>query len=114
MVFFTKIKERTDAVKGKSLIARILLNKYFIATMVFLLLIVFNGHNSLTQMIRCMTTLRDQQKQEIHYKEAIRSTDEQIRQLTSNKDTLERFARENYYFQEDGEDVYIVEHNNQK
>ena len=32
-----------------------------------------------------------------------------IAQLTSNKDTLEMFARENYYFLEDGEDVFIVE-----
>lgn len=113
MSLLTKIKERTDAAKEKSPIATILLNKYLIAAAVFMLLVVFNSHNSLTQMIRCMATLRDQQKQEIHYREAIRNTDEQIRQLTSNKDTLERFARENYYFQEDGEDVYIVEHNNQ-
>lgn len=113
MSVFAKIKESVAALKEKNLIARVLLNKYFIAAFVFLLLIVFNRHNSLSQMIRCMSTLRDQQKQEIHYKEAIWNTDEQIRQLTSNKDTLEKFARENYYFQEDGEDVYIIEHNNQ-
>ena len=45
----------------------------------------------------------------MYYRQAIKATDERINQLTSNKDTLEMFARENYYFQEDGEDVFIVE-----
>jgi len=111
MSFFTRIKEAIAAAKEKHRSVRILLNKYSIATLIFLAFIIFNSHNSLGQMIKSMITIRDQQKQEIHYKEAIRSTEEQIRQLTSNKDTLERFARENYYFQEDGEDVFIVEHN---
>ena len=47
----------------------------------------------------------------MYYRQAIKSTDERIKQLTSNKDTLEMFARENYYFLEDGEDVFIVEKN---
>ena len=110
MSLFAKLKNSIVSLKENNLIARIMLNKYFLAVAVFLLLLVFNGHNSIPQMIRCFSTLRDQHKQEIHYKEAIRNTEEQIRQLTSNKDTLEKFARENYYFQEDGEDVYIIEH----
>ena len=88
---------------------RILLNKYVIATLVFLALILFNSRTSLNQMIKSMATLRSQKKQEMYYRQAIKATDERINQLTSNKDTLEMFARENYYFQEDGEDVFIVE-----
>ena len=88
---------------------RVLLNKYFIATLVFVLLILFHSRTSLSQMIHSMSTLRSQKKQELYYRQAIKTTDERINQLTSNKDTLEMFARENYYFQEDGEDVFIVE-----
>ncbi|MBO4557710.1 MAG: septum formation initiator family protein [Bacteroidales bacterium] len=112
MSIFTKAKERFTELKSKSALVRIVTNKYFIATLVFVLLILFNSRTSLTQMLRSMSTIRSQRKQEMYYREAIKATDERIKQLTSNKDTLEMFARENYYFQEDGEDVYIVEKEN--
>jgi len=109
MAIFTKAKERLDSLKEKRPWVRIVLNKYFIATVIFLLLILFNSRTSLSQMFKSMATLRKQSKQELYYRQAIKNTDERIKQLTSNKDTLEMFARENYYFLEDGEDVFIVE-----
>lgn len=109
MSIFTKAKDKIAELKAGSAVVRILLNKYVIATLVFLALILFNSRTSLNQMIKSMSTLRSQKKQEMYYRQAIKATDERINQLTSNKDTLEMFARENYYFQEDGEDVFIVE-----
>ena len=109
MSIFTKAKDKIAELKARSAVVRILLNKYMIATLVFLALILFNSRTSLNQMINSMATLRSQKKQEMYYRQAIKATDERINQLTSNKDTLEMFARENYYFQEDGEDVFIVE-----
>lgn len=109
MSIFTKAKDKIAELKAGSAVVRILLNKYVIATLVFLALILFNSRTSLNQMIKSMATLRSQKKQEMYYRQAIKATDERINQLTSNKDTLEMFARENYYFQEDGEDVFIVE-----
>lgn len=109
MSIFTKAAEKIAALKRRSVAARVLLNKYVIATLVFVALILFNSRTSLNQMIKSMATLRNQKKQELYYRQAIKATDERINQLTSNKDTLEMFARENYYFQEDGEDVFIVE-----
>ena len=108
MSIFTRAKEKFTEFKARHLWVRVLLNKYFIATLVFVLLILFNSRTSLHQMVESMSTLRKQKRQEMYYRQAIRSTDERIKQLTSNKDTLEMFARENYYFLEDGEDVYIV------
>ena len=109
MTFFTKAKDKISELKAKSPVVRILLNKYFIAMLVFALLILFNTRTSLHQMLQSMNTIRNQKKQELYYRQAIKTTDERIKQLTSNKDTLEMFARENYYFQEDGEDVFVVE-----
>ena len=109
MSIFTKAKDKIAELKAGSAVVRILLNKYVIATLVFLALILFNSRTSLNQMIKSMATLRSQKKQEMYYRQAIKATDERINQLTSNKDTREMFARENYYFQEDGEDVFIVE-----
>lgn len=111
MSVFRNIKEKVSGLKAKSPVLRFLLNKYFIASLVFVLLILFNSHTSLHHMIQSMKTLSEQQQQEQYYRQEIETTDERINQLTSNKDTLEMFARENYYFQEDGEDVFIVEKN---
>lgn len=112
MSIFTKASEKISELKGKHPWLRIVLNKYFLATLVFVLLILFNSRTSLHQMLHSMSTLRKQKKQEMYYRQAIQATDERINQLTSNKDTLEMFARENYYFLEDGEDVFIVEKEN--
>lgn len=112
MSLFSNAKERISELKAKSPVVRVVLNKYFIASFIFLLLILFNSRTSLTQMLHSMSTLRRQKQEEIYYREAIKATDSRIQQLTSNKDTLEMFARENYYFQEDGEDVFIVEKDN--
>ena len=111
MSVFRNIKEKVSGLKAKSPVLRFLLNKYFIASLVFVLLILFNSRTSLHHMIQSMKTLSEQQQQEQYYRQEIETTDERINQLTSNKDTLEMFARENYYFQEDGEDVFIVEKN---
>ena len=109
MSIFTKAKEKISELKSRHPWVRVVLNKYFIASLVFILLILFNSRTSLHQMMQSMSTLRKQKKQEMYYRQAIKNTDERIKQLTSNKDTLEMFARENYYFMEDGEDVYVVE-----
>lgn len=109
MSIFNFIKEKIASLKAGSRVARVVINKYFIATLVFVLLILFNTRTSLFQMIRSLNTLHNQKKQELYYRQAIKNTDERIKQLSSNKDTLEMFARENYYFLEDGEDVFIVE-----
>ena len=109
MSIFKKATEKISGLKAKSTAVRVLLNRYFIALLVFVLLILFNSRTSLHQMLQSMNTIRRQKQQELYYKQAIKTTDERIKQLTSNKDTLEMFARENYYFQEDGEDVFIVE-----
>ena len=113
MSIFTGLKDKIASLKARSRWARLLINKYAVAILVFLLLILFNSRTSLHQLLRSMSTLRVQKKQEMYYRQAIKNTDERIKQLTSNKDTLEMFARENYYFMEDGEDVYIVAKENE-
>ena len=113
MSIFNKTKDFISGLKARNRWARLLINKYAVATLVFLLLILFNSRTSLHQMVQSMSTLRKQKKQELYYRQAIKETDERIKQLTSNKDTLEMFARENYYFLEDGEDVFIVEKENE-
>lgn len=102
------LMEVVNSLKGKSLAYRILLNKYFIATMLFLIWIIFIDNNNVGHWIRTNRKLREQEQQIENLKNDIRRTEDRLNQLQSQKDSLERFARENYLFHEEGEDVYVV------
>ena len=53
---------------------------------------------------------RDSQKDEIErYQKEIDEMDARINMLQHNRDTLEEFAREQFYFAAPGDDVYIIE-----
>ncbi|NLD21876.1 MAG: hypothetical protein GX664_05285 [Bacteroidales bacterium] len=110
MALFKNFKERLRALKERSLLWRLLLNIYFLATLIFLIIIGVLDRNNALVLSRSLSTLSEQKKQEIRLRQSIDETSDKINQLTSNADTLEMFAREQYYFQEDGESVYIVEY----
>ncbi|MCF0172542.1 MAG: septum formation initiator family protein [Bacteroidales bacterium] len=80
-----------------------------LATLVLIVAIAFSGSDNFGHMFRYSKIIRNQKRQIVKYDRAIDEVGRRIGQLTSNKDTLEMFARENYYFLEDGEDVFIVE-----
>ena len=48
------------------------------------------------------------EKQIEDYKAQTKALDARIEDLTTNRDSLERFARENFHFAAPGEDVYII------
>ena len=55
-----------------------------------------------------MGTVAQQERQKEYFKEAIKVTDEKLKELTSNKDSLEKFAREQYLFHEKDEEIFLV------
>ena len=87
---------------------RIVFSKYTIVTLIFLLYLLLDTNN-LAQWFKTGSTLRSQERQIKSYLEEIKQTEEQLTTLQSKKDSIESFAREKYYFLEDGETVYIVE-----
>ena len=88
MGFFKTLSEKP----GFRQVFKVLKNKYFIATFVFLMWILFFDTNNLISWYRDLKQLAWQNRQK----------------LTSNKDSLEKFAREQYLFHEAGEDVYVI------
>ena len=87
---------------------RIVFSKYTIVTLIFLLYLLLDTNN-LAQWFKTGSTLRSQERQIKSYLEEIKQTEEQLTTLQSKKDSIESFAREKYYFLEEGETVYIVE-----
>ena len=88
---------------------KVLLNKYFIVGAVFLVWICFFDTNNVGQMFRARADIRSQQRQIEFYKREISKMDRKLDQLQSQRDSLEKFAREEYLYHLDGEDLYVLE-----
>ena len=109
MSIFTKIGEKYREWKQHP-VGKVLLNKYFIVGFIFLVWICFLDTNNVGQMLHSRVTLRRQERQIEFYKQEISKMNRKLEQLQSERDSLEKFAREEYYYHLDGEDVYVIEH----
>ena len=76
-----------------------------VATGLFLLYVTFS-RNGLVNWVRAGIELRSQKKQIERYQKEISEMDREIKLLTTDRDSLEKFARESFGFAAPGEDVY--------
>ena len=79
-----------------------------IATVVFLLF-MFLKKDTLINWVQAGLSLRRQERQIEQYQRENEELDRRIRVMTGDRDSLERYAREQFYFAEPGDDVYITE-----
>lgn len=103
------IGTKISSLKEKSRFLRLLLNKYFIVTIAFLLIVLFIDNNNAIKWVKNKYNIYQQERLIRQYREDIKMTDEKINELTSDLDSLEKYAREHYYFLKEGEEVFIVE-----
>ena len=80
-----------------------------ISTAVFLLFICVIKRDNLFRWIEAGFNVRRQEKQMELYEADIARLKDEVRSLTTDRDTLEKFAREKFLFSEPGEDVYVIE-----
>lgn len=80
-----------------------------VSTAVFLVLICFGGRANVGHWVKSLVQLRRQKHQIEMYQERNAELDRKIESLSTDIDTLERFARENFLFSEPGEEVYIID-----
>lgn len=87
---------------------RIIKNKYLLVTVAFFAWVIFFDSNSIIEWSSIRSNINRQEKEKTYYKQEIKSAEEKLQELSSNKDSLEKFAREQFYFHEEDEDLYIV------
>ena len=92
----------------KSAIVRILSNKYFIASVLFLTWLIFFDENSIIAHQKNKQRLKELIQQKEYYKERIVSDNQKLEDLKLGKEELEKFAREQYYMSKPDEDVFMV------
>ena len=104
---FDKIWNRSK--DGANREERSFIRYVLISTAVFLLFICVIKRDNLFRWIEAGFTVRRQVKQMEFYEADIARLKDEVRSLTTDKDTLEKFAREKFLFSEPGEDVYVIE-----
>lgn len=73
------------------------------------LLFLFLKRDNIIRWIQSGFEIRDQRRQIEQLEQENRRLEDSIRVLTTERDSLEKFARERYHFAEKGDEVFIVE-----
>jgi cell division protein FtsB len=87
--------------------SRFIKNKYMIATVLFVVWVTFFDNNDLFRHIRHQRILNGLNREKRELTQRISEVKLQMTQL-QNHDLLEKFAREQYYFKKDNEEVFVV------
>lgn len=69
---------------------------------------LFVKKDNIVRWIQAGFTLRSQRRQIEAIEAENERLDRRIEMLSTNRDSLESFARERFYFSKEGEDVYII------
>ncbi|MBU0765137.1 MAG: septum formation initiator family protein [Bacteroidetes bacterium] len=86
----------------------ILKNKYILVTVVFLIIILFFSQNNLLDRFDNLKELNQLKKDREYFLEAIDDAEKKMNELMTNKDDLEKFAREQYLMKKPDEDIFII------
>lgn len=87
---------------------RFLKNKYLIATVLFLVWMLFFDHNNIFLHLQYKKELNELKTSKKYYQEQIDKTREEVELIKTNPQALEKVAREQYLMKKDNEDVFVV------
>ncbi len=83
-------------------------NKYLIAITVFTVWIMFFSQYSLTERIQIAGEISDLEQDKDYYREQIVRDSIRLQELTTDRENLEKFAREQYYMKKKNEEIFVV------
>lgn len=83
------------------------INAYWLVTIVFFALTFVMGDSSLYKRYTYDEKIRSLEKEIKHYQKEIEINSKKLNDLHTDKEGLERFAREEYFMKKPNEDVYI-------
>lgn len=83
--------------------------KYHFTIIIFLFVIIYWDENNLIYRFSLDRKIHQLESGIEHYNGIITESTQQLDQLRTNSDKLEKFARENYLMKKKNEDIFIVE-----
>lgn len=87
----------------------VLLNKYFIVSIVFIVWMLFFDQRDYFQQRASAEELKKIQHATKYYEDEINNTKNQLNNLQSKPTSIEKFARERYLLKREGEELYLFE-----
>lgn len=84
------------------------LNRYVVATVIFLLVIVFFDQFNLSKQIELHRELKEQEAEIDHLQTHIALYKDSLRMVTEDRKGMEKVAREKYFMKRDNEVVYKI------
>ncbi len=86
----------------------VLKNKYLLTTVGLVVWILFFDKNDVPTQIDLRKQVRELQDERNYYANEINGISSDLRELSTNPKTLEKFAREKYYMKRDNEDIFVL------
>lgn len=89
----------------------ILKNFYFLSVVSFLVWMTFIDSNDLINRFKMSAKLRSLQAEKEYYEQKTQEVEKDRKELMTNRELLEKFAREKYLMKKETEDVFIIVEN---
>lgn len=83
-------------------------NKYLLTLIGLAVWVIFFDKNDLKTQLELRSKVKQLEKERDYYAQEITAINTQIKELTTNPKTLEKFAREKYLMKRDNEDIFVI------
>jgi len=87
----------------------LLKNKYVLAVVVLTVWMLFFDQNNLIDRVVNMRKYQQLKKDKEYYQTKIEEDRKKLLELRTNRENLEKFAREQYLMKKDNEDIFVIE-----
>ena len=77
--------------------------------LVLLASLFFFSDSSIIKRVKYEKQIRDLKTQIQYYRHQTETDKQKLKELQSNKDNLEKYARENYFMKKENEEVFIID-----
>jgi cell division protein DivIC len=83
-------------------------NKYVLTITVFAIWMLFFDQNNLVDRIQMKSEINQLEEDRAFYLEQIKADSARLHELTTDRDNLEKYAREQFLMKKPNEDVFVV------
>ncbi len=83
-------------------------NKYFVATAAFLVWMLFFDKNDMLSQYEYRSEVNKLQEEKDFYEKETDQVKKDLKELSTNLKSAEKFAREKYFMKKDNEDVFVI------
>lgn len=97
-----------DKSKIKSLLIKFISNKFVITSLIFIVWLFFFDQHSIWERKEYKSNIEALSIEKAYYLTKIKKDKERIHELKTNRENLEKFAREQYLMKKKDEDIFII------